>query len=190
MTDRTTHDGIDDPQRGFAPLLGVILMVAITVLLAAILGTFAITLSEQGSQVGPIASLSVGDAAHNYDPTANSETLFEIHHQAGEQVAVYDVRVTIRRSGTSELVLTWTGWSGIDTAHTKGTASDWRLEFNGKDITNGTSTTMTVGDVIVVSVDADAIGGSSELPDSEMYIVTIADGKTSKPIARTAVGLR
>ncbi|MEF8887928.1 MAG: type IV pilin N-terminal domain-containing protein, partial [Haloarculaceae archaeon] len=42
-----------DEDRGVSPVIGVILMVAITVILAAVIATFVLGLGEQVSQTSP-----------------------------------------------------------------------------------------------------------------------------------------
>jgi len=48
----------DDSDRGVSPVIGVILMVAITVILAAVIGAFVLGLGDQVSNNAPQASFS------------------------------------------------------------------------------------------------------------------------------------
>ena len=57
-----THD--DD---AVSPVIGVILMVAITVILAAVIGTFVLGLGQKVGQSGPTASFTFDTAANNAD---------------------------------------------------------------------------------------------------------------------------
>ena len=50
-----------------SPVIGVILMVAITVLLAAVIASFVLGLGDRAQQTVPQASFST-----DYDPTGNS----------------------------------------------------------------------------------------------------------------------
>ncbi|MCY4732257.1 type IV pilin N-terminal domain-containing protein [Natronomonas gomsonensis] len=45
----------DDDNRAVSPVIGVILMVAITVILAAVIGTFVLGLGDQVQQTSPNA---------------------------------------------------------------------------------------------------------------------------------------
>lgn len=176
--------------RAFAPLIGVILMVAITVILAAILGTFMIDISNRATQAGPTTSLGITDANHHYNPSANDQDLIVIDHQAGESLNLATARITMRRLDNNEHVLTWTGWTGIDGTNTKGSSGDWTIEYNGEDITAGASQTMVPGDVIVISANAADLGGNTALPDIENYRVIVTGSDASSPIAVTTVELR
>ncbi|WP_181692455.1 type IV pilin [Natronomonas sp. LN261] len=62
---RQLFDGSED-ERGVSPVIGVILMVAITVILAAVIGTFVLGLGDQTSSA-PQASFTCesGDLVHN-----------------------------------------------------------------------------------------------------------------------------
>ncbi|AFK20143.1 type IV pilin [Haloferax mediterranei ATCC 33500] len=63
--------------RAVSPVIGVILMVAITVILAAVIGTFVLGLGDQVSETAPQASFSF-----DYDGV---DTL-TITHESGEQI--------------------------------------------------------------------------------------------------------
>jgi len=62
--------------RAVSPVIGVILMVAITVILAAVIGTFVLGLGDQVSENAPQASLSF-----DYD---TSNTSVNVTHEGGE----------------------------------------------------------------------------------------------------------
>ncbi|RDZ52397.1 type IV pilin [Haloferax sp. Atlit-6N] len=62
--------------RAVSPVIGVILMVAITVILAAVIGTFVLGLGDQVSETSPQASF-----AFDYDGTE-----LTITHESGEQI--------------------------------------------------------------------------------------------------------
>lgn len=53
-----------DDNRGVSPVIGVILMVAITVILAAVIGTFVLGLGENVEQ-NPTAGIDVNETADN-----------------------------------------------------------------------------------------------------------------------------
>lgn len=75
-------------ERGVSPVIGVVLMVAITVLLAAVLGTFVVGLNE-GREPAPQASLSAtvtdDDGAH-----------VTIVHEGGDPIDAARTRVVVR----------------------------------------------------------------------------------------------
>jgi flagellin-like protein len=62
--------------RAVSPVIGVILMVAITVILAAVIGTFVLGLGDQVSENAPQSSLSF-----DYD---TSNTSVNVTHEGGE----------------------------------------------------------------------------------------------------------
>src|SRR6056297_1590623 len=88
-----------DDDRGVSPVIGVILMVAITVILAAVIGTFVLGLGDS-LQTTPTASISVSDATEEYpspnDTHNNNITAFVISHDNGEEVNMENVRVVVR----------------------------------------------------------------------------------------------
>ena len=71
--------------KAVSPVIGVILMVAITVILAAVVGTFVLGLGDSISDTTPSASIS-GD----FDGDSN----VTFTHQSGENIADDDLRVS------------------------------------------------------------------------------------------------
>jgi len=87
--------------RGVSPVIGVILMVAITVILAAVIGGFVLGLGDSLEQT-PQAQLNVDDASG--DATAvNDEQIavFNINHDGGDSIPAGDYRVRVQAPGTS-----------------------------------------------------------------------------------------
>jgi len=72
--------------RGVSPVIGVILMVAITVILAAVIGAFVIGLGDQASESAPQASFSF-----DYDETDN----VTITHEGGDRIENTNIRIAI-----------------------------------------------------------------------------------------------
>jgi flagellin-like protein len=86
-----------------SPVIGVILMVAITVILAAVIGTFVLGLGDQVQQTSPNAQFSF-----DYDSTAGE---LEITHGGGDGVESEQISFAgdLTVAGTN----TWTAVSGV-----------------------------------------------------------------------------
>ena len=80
--------------RAVSPVIGVILMVAITVILAAVIGTFVLGLGDQVSENAPQASFS-------FDFTSDNVT---ITHEGGESLDASNINVTGSESGNLQAV--------------------------------------------------------------------------------------
>ena len=79
-----------DDERAVSPVIGVILMVAITVILAAVIGTFVLGLGDQVQETAPQAQITI----ENVD-ASNDEVTFA--HNGGDQFTednTVDIRVT------------------------------------------------------------------------------------------------
>ncbi|MEZ3117590.1 type IV pilin [Halobaculum sp. MBLA0147] len=83
-----------DDDRAVSPVIGVVLMVAITVILAAVIGSFVLNLSNQTNQAAPQASL---DAELNSSADAN----FTLSHNGGETLASSETRIVVQSGGDS-----------------------------------------------------------------------------------------
>jgi flagellin-like protein len=80
--------------RGVSPVIGVILMVAITVILAAVIGTFVLGLGNQVSESAPQAQFT-------FDQTGEAGTsgaLVNITHDGGDAIDSADLTVKIAGS--------------------------------------------------------------------------------------------
>jgi len=96
----------DAEERGVSPVIGVILMVAITVILAAVIGTFVLGLGDQVSQTAPQATISVEGSDVYGSAAATNDT------------------VTLKHGGGDDLVASETGWNiDVDNASNSGTIS-------------------------------------------------------------------
>lgn len=75
MTRNTIELFSGDGDRAVSPVIGVILMVAITVILAAVIGTFVLGLGQDVSNTAPQASISM-EAVNN--------TSVAVYHEGGD----------------------------------------------------------------------------------------------------------
>ncbi|CAI49069.1 pilin PilA [Natronomonas pharaonis DSM 2160] len=77
-----------DDRRAVSPVIGVILMVAITVILAAVIGTFVLGLGDQVQETAPNAQISADNGTDN----GNIETTFT--HESGDSINAENLFVT------------------------------------------------------------------------------------------------
>jgi len=91
---------LDTEDRGVSPVIGVILMVAITVILAAVIGAFVLQLGDSVSQTAPQASIGID----NTDASTNSIIL---RHSGGDTVEWADTRVVVENESANST--TWDG---------------------------------------------------------------------------------
>ena len=77
---------LDTEERGVSPVIGVILMVAITVILAAVIGAFVLGLGDQVSNNAPQATLEF-DFTNDTDAT--------VVHAGGQDITATDIEVTV-----------------------------------------------------------------------------------------------
>jgi flagellin-like protein len=75
----------DESDRAVSPVIGVILMVAITVILAAVIGTFVLGLGDQVQQTSPNA---------NWNWDSPDDTNLDLTHEGGDPVTATNVEVT------------------------------------------------------------------------------------------------
>jgi len=126
-----------DEERAVSPVIGVILMVAITVILAAVIGTFVLGLGDQVQSTTPSASFGF-EASGLSDTTADE---VKITHESGTSIETSSIKVNIgsttvynngEPSGTNDFTTTSTitdGWSAGETITiTEDSESTWTSE--------------------------------------------------------------
>lgn len=82
-------------ERAVSPVIGVILMVAITVILAAVIGTFVLGLGDSLGDSQPTAQIAV-TSDNGEDPSLS------IEHNGGDSVQLDDIDVVLR-DGSSQV---------------------------------------------------------------------------------------
>ncbi len=97
---------IKSDDRGVSPVIGVILMVAITVILAAVIGTFVLGLGDSLQQA-PQSQLSVEDASDGttYTEGATATDLLSISHRGGDALTDGDYELRIETPGGTGLTV-------------------------------------------------------------------------------------
>lgn len=147
---RTALGGSDD--RAVSPVIGVILMVAITVILAAVIGTFVLGLGDKVSQSAPQASVEV-------DSISTSSDTVTLKHSGGDTIVFAETDIKMETSGTGA-TFTYSAGDGVDSP--KFTTAD--------DLTLDPSTTTPTA-----TLDATNVYGSAT---STATAWTIASGDT------------
>ena len=84
----STQSNADD--RAVSPVIGVILMVAITVILAAVIGTFVLGLGDQLGDTAPQASFDTDNVAGSGDGVS-----FDIIKTGGQDIDPNNIVVTV-----------------------------------------------------------------------------------------------
>lgn len=134
-------------ERAVSPVIGVILMVAITVILAAVIGTFVLDLGQSAGQSAPQASLSVST-------NINDKTIV-IEHEGGDGLDSTETRIvvedadetiTFNEISTSQ-VFSVGGTVTIDTDDSNVVQGDWDAYPN-----NAFSTSFSKGEKITVTL--------------------------------------
>ena len=119
--------GSDD--RAVSPVIGVILMVAITVILAAVIGSFVLGLGDQLDNQGPQVSIGAQTGEQTSD---QGETLIRINHQNGESLELANLNFALRDSNDNSLQLEFTGdGSSIQDGGGNDLSSKFTIQLNG-----------------------------------------------------------
>jgi len=83
-----------DDDRAVSPVIGVILMVAITVILAAVIGTFVLGLGDQVQSTTPQASFGFDTGSANDSGAYN----VSVTHETGDSIDATELNVSVNGS--------------------------------------------------------------------------------------------
>ena len=123
-----------------SPVIGVILMVAITVILAAVIGTFVLGLGDQVQSTAPQASFNFD---YQNNTGANSDVL-QVTHDGGDAIPSSELNASV--SGATD---------DSGSSVTFGQGSDGDLFDSGGDVTAGTTDSIDGGDVSAANLKLD-----------------------------------
>lgn len=153
--------------RAVSPVIGVILMVAITVILAAVIGTFVLGLGDQVSQTTPNTSFQFD---YDKDNEGTQADVLTISHGGGD--TVQDTRVSVVISG-----VTAENSSNTDISPQANQKFDYAEFGSAGDVTAGS----------VATVDTDNLNDSSTATSSEFEQLEL-NGATVRVVWETAEG--
>ena len=156
-----------DDNRGVSPVIGVILMVAITVILAAVIGTFVLGLGDSLQQA-PQSQLSVEDASNTFGP-ANStdEDAFNVNQNGGDSLSMSDIRIVLTDADASKDATFESGsWSESE----GDSANTVSLQKGGNTV--GDDTSFGVGEQLIITQNSD-VGGDNVLATGEYQVQII-----------------
>jgi len=154
-----------DDDRAVSPVIGVILMVAITVILAAVIGTFVLGLGDQLQATTPQASFGFDTEYDKHDVV--------ITHESGDTIGANNLEV-VATENFNNVNDTGTA-SDIGTADTSFT---WNTITGDDDVSAGSSATISAesgqdfaGDTVRVvfsnpDSDSSSTLGKFEVPDN------------------------
>lgn len=145
------HAEEESNSRGVSPVIGVILMVAITVILAAVIATFVLGLGEQVSDTSPTASWSSSQGDNITNDT--TDVVVEFRHTGGTSIDEDNLDISL----------------------------DFAQSVDDEDITvNTTSDPVSAGERVQMYVDTDELGEGTLIEEGEEAdLIWESDGTSS-----------
>jgi len=137
-------------KKGVSPVIGVILMVAVTVILAAVIASFIFGLGTKVKSA-PQVQLYLEDAPGAVNSSQGNE-LFIVTHYGGDDLNLEEIRLQVLNA-TKVYTLTWDGTNNNFTGD--------KLEANSSDIQDGI---LSVGESFTVKEKEDDVFNKS--PDT------------------------
>jgi flagellin-like protein len=154
-------------EKAVSSVIGVILMVAITVILAAVIASFVFGLGAKAPKTAPQAQLVVRDTSTVLTSTVNEEVL-TISHQAGEAIACSNMKI----------IVYWQNDTLLDTLLYNSTAQTFQ-GINGR-LTSNTDLSednrLDPGDFFIIEEDTGDVGSG------EILKIKIIDMASNQPI--------
>jgi len=163
-------------EKAVSPVIGVILMVAITVILAAVIASFVFGLGGEVKKA-PTASLTVTDATDKLESGTYSEAVLYIDHVGGDDVKLSEVTILVKDAVTGDVLGKWVA-QDLTTA-TAGTGGILVAQIDGGDAI------FSAGERITISEDSD-----SDVDPGTRLRVQIVHDPTSQLILDTELTVR
>jgi len=155
-----------DDNGAVSPVIGVILMVAITVILAAVIGTFVLGLGDQVSNTNPKASFTFDQGTDDgYEDSVGDTAalpIVDIAHDGGDSINADRLEVIV--NGNPGVDIEQTGSGSDDTAR--------RVYDSGNDISAGSINNL---DAVYTGSSPSGIGGTSIAYVSGSDVIDTAD---------------
>lgn len=145
-----------DDENAVSPVIGVILMVAITVILAAVIGTFVLGLGQEMNKNAPTSQLSFDQAA------GNNPASVTLSHDGGDKLNQGEVSIVFE-PGDGDTLDDGTGDSPVDT---------WADQSSPEE-------EVTAGESVELQTDG---GDDFQSGDVIKVVWTADDGSTSQVI--------
>ena len=174
----------DESDRAVSPVIGVILMVAITVILAAVIGTFVLQIGQNTGDAAANANVQASDASDSVsslaaDGNAGDEAnLIVISHKGGDTLSAGEYKVRIKQESAD---------SYTDLGSNNLTVSDLEIGFGGGPTNAPTGSDFTVGDSITIGVDN--TGSSSSSNATGTYDIQVLDTNADSVVAESTVSV-
>jgi len=147
-----------DDEKAVSPVIGVILMVAITVILAAVIGTFVLGLGDQVQSTTPQASFGF--------EASGDKTTVTVTHETGDSIDAADLSVSATDAmvGTGDSNDNSEPWSSVGSGDPVSAGDSATVEYDGSDTNNWGGETIRV---IYSSPDSDSSStlGKFEVPE-------------------------
>lgn len=160
------------PDRAVSPVIGVILMVAITVILAAVIGTFVMDLGQTVGQTSPTSSISFHDATTDLESEGDQFVIIE--HRSGDRLSANELRILVRYHQNRSLIGRWE--DGEWTASTPFNP----VRLNGGSLSS--KDTITTGDVLTWTISKD-VGTAQGLTPGNTYEFQLVHTESQTTIA-------
>ncbi|WP_226021487.1 type IV pilin [Halomicrobium salinisoli] len=148
-----------------SPVIGVILMVAITVILAAVIASFVLNLGDQAQQSTPTASIDF-----EYTQNPSGDDVLTITHSSGDTLD----GATINASVEGELDNDGST-SSSDIAFGPGPNGDDGNLFGTSEVTAGTTYPLNASDFYKPSANSDSLDNGLDLSEATVRITYTAE---------------
>jgi flagellin-like protein len=161
---------ISGKDRAVSPVIGVILMVAITVILAATIGTFVLGLGGQLSNNGPTATIGFSDHETTYDSTVAGSEAANVVHDGGDEISETELTIIIRDAD-----------SGSEVARDNDLTTV-AFDSGSMQLNSALSSSFSVGDMIIVESD-----GSGAVSNGDEVTVQVVHDNSDTIVAEGTV---
>jgi len=164
----------DSDERAVSPVIGVILMVAITVILAAVIGAFVLNLGSNLGNNGPQAQVAIQDASASLT-SSQADNVFTITHNGGDTLQASQLKIMVTDGNGNKWAETGlnTAAGSIDPVSGASKPLDW---------VSTPGTTISTGDSFTVKEDT-----ATQISQNTQLTVKIIDTNSNSVVAQATI---
>jgi len=169
-------DPVREDEDAVSPVIGVIMMVAVTVILAAVVGAFVFGVIGE-PKAAPQVTLNVEDAEWNYGSGTDTNA-FVITHNGGDDIPGQDLKVVVAD-------LDGVPQATFDEDNSWSPSNVGILGYNGNTTALTATDQVSTGDALIIKDN-----GSDTFDDNTKYSIRIVDVRSENTISKAEVELR
>lgn len=183
-----------DDEQAVSPVISVILMVAITVILAAVIATFVLGMGDNIQEQPPQASFVIQDHSDTWQTAdgtgALNENIIKITHDGGDDIPLDQFRIELRDPDTGEELFTLDRENDFNWDNGGSSDGDVHLQHNGDEIDSASQydeRSMSSGDIGILKEGGGSVSIDGVMEPTDTVEVNLIHIETEGNLGKATI---